>query len=312
MSNMASTREAFGEALLELARKRSDVVALAADASTSMCTAVLEEEFPDRCYNIGICEQNMVTMASGLAASGKMPFIASYSTFLSLRCCEQLRTFVAYPNLNVKIVAGLGGISAGIEGVTHLAPEDLGIVRCIPNMTILCPSDALAVKQAVWASADHDGPVYIRIGRDATPIIHPQGYQFKIGQVVKIAEYGKDAAVLVMGFPLYQVLSAAKDLLRENIKVSVFEVHTLKPIDEEAIVEIAKHSRSLVTVEEHSAIGGLGSAVADVLSRSYPIIVHRISLPDRFLESGTPTELSEKYGLGIDAIRGGIRNASAL
>jgi len=296
MTEMASTRVAFGEALRDLARSGYDVVAVTADTSKSMCVDLLAREFPERWIDAGVAEQNMMMIAAGLAATGKIAFASSYSVFTSMRCCEQLRTFVAYPFLNVKVVAGLGGLTAGIEGVTHVAIEDLGIVRCIPNLTILNPSDATTAWMSVKAAADWPGPVYIRLGRDASPVIFDHNYKFEIGKSVMHRE-GDDVALIASGLILFEALNASDLLAKEGIGVSLLEVHTLKPLDKESLLEIAQRTKAVVTVEEHSIIGGLGSAVAEVLSENCPVIMERVGIKDIFAESGTPEELRQKYGL---------------
>lgn len=296
MAEMISTRVAFGEALRDLARAGYDVVAVTADTSKSMCVDLLAQEFPERWVDTGVAEQNMMMIAAGLAAAGKIVFASSYSVFTSMRCCEQLRTFVAYPFLNVKVAAGLGGLTAGIEGVTHVAMEDLGIVRCIPNMTILNPADATTTRMSVKAAADWPGPVYIRLGRDASPVLFDHNYQFQIGKAVHHRE-GDDVALVASGLILGEALEASDLLTREGIGVYLLEMHTLKPLDKEKLLEIAQRTKAVVTVEEHSIVGGLGSAVAEVLSENYPVIMERVGIKDIFAESGTPEELRQKFGL---------------
>jgi transketolase len=222
MTEMASTRVAFGEALRDLARSGYDVVAVTADTSKSMRVDLLAREFPERWIDVGVAEQNMMMIAAGLAATGKIAFASSYSVFTSMRCCEQLRTFIAYPFLNVKVVAGLGGLTAGIEGVTHVALEDLGIIRCIPNMTILNPSDATTPRLSVKAAADWSGPVYIRLGRDASPVIFDDSYQFQIGKSV-MHRKGDDIALIASGLILFEALNASDLLAKEGIGVSLLE-----------------------------------------------------------------------------------------
>ena len=264
--NTASTRRAAGEAILELAREGLDVVAVSADTSKSMFTTLLREEYPERFIDAGIAEQNMMMIAAGLAATGKIAFAASYSVFTSMRCCEQLRTFIAYPNLNVKIIAGIGGFSAGIEGVTHVATEDLGIVRCIANTTVLAPSDAVATKKAVKAAAVHEGPVYIRVGRDPSPLLFDDNYQFEIGKAVSWRE-GSDVTLMATGLVLAEVFTAAELLGAEGISAEVIEVHTLKPVlNPRIIVDAVIKTGNVITVEDHNVIGGLGTVTAELLA----------------------------------------------
>jgi len=296
MAEMVSTRLAFGEALRDLARSGYDVVAVTADTSKSMCVDLLAKEFPDRWIDTGIAEQNMMMIGAGLAAAGKIAFVSSYSVFTSMRCCEQLRTFVAYPFLNVKIAAGLGGLSAGIEGVTHVAIEDLGVIRCIPNLTILNPSDSIATRKCIKAAADLPGPVYIRLGRDASPVLFDENYRFNIGEAV-VHKEGDDVAIIASGLILTEAICASDLLAKDGIKATLVEMHTLKPLDGKKLLEVARKTKALVTVEEHSIIGGLGSAVAEVLGENYPVIMERVGVKDIFAESGTPEELRQKFGL---------------
>lgn len=297
MEKMASTRQAAGEAILELAREGVDLVAVSADTSKSMFTTLLKPDFPDRFIDTGIAEQNMMMVAAGLASTGKIAFAASYSVFTSMRCCEQVRTFIAYPNLNVKIIAGLGGLSAGIEGVTHVATEDIGIIRCIPNMTILSPCDAATTKKAVRAAAAHPGPVYVRIGREESPAIFDDNYKFEIGKPV-VHRQGSDITLIGTGLVVPDVLQAAELLVADGISVGVIEVHTLKPVlQPEIIEEAALSTGAVITVEEHNVIGGLATVVSEIIAGVGPISLMKLGLQDCFPESGTPLELQEKFGL---------------
>jgi len=299
---VASTRKAAGEAILELAREGLDVVAVSADTSKSMFTTLLREEFPERFIEAGIAEQNMMMMAAGLAATGKISFAASYSVFTSMRCCEQLRTFIAYPNLDVKVIAGIGGFSAGIEGVTHVATEDLGIVRCIANTSVLAPSDAIATKKAVKAAAVHKGPVYIRVGRDPSPVLFDDSYQFEIGKAVTCRQ-GSDVTLLATGLVLAEVLEAAELLQGQGIGAEVIEVHTLKPIlNPQLVVDAAIKTGNIITVEDHNVIGGLGTVTAELLAGKGVFNIKKLGLQDIFAESGTPEELMIKYRLKAPCI----------
>lgn len=292
-----STRKAAGEALLELAKEGFDVAAVAADTSKSMFTTLLGKEFPDRFFEMGIAEQNMIMVAAGLASTGKIAFAASYSVFTSMRCLEQIRTFTAYPDLNVKILAGLGGLSGGIEGVTHVATEDLGIVRCIPNVTVIAPSDAVSTRMAVKAAAERQGPVYIRLGRDPSPVIFPEAFEYKIGYPI-VHHKGQDLTIVATGIVLVEALRAAEALKKEGIDVGVIEVHTLKPVlDETAIVEASEKTGNIITVEEHNIVGGLGTVISEILSGKMKYRIKRLGLKDVFAESGTPAELRNKYKL---------------
>ena len=294
---MGSTRLAAGEAILELAQEGLDVVAVSADTSKSMFTTLLGEKFPDRFIDTGIAEQNMMMVAAGLASTGKIAFVASYSVFTSMRCCEQVRTFIAYPKLNVKIIAGIGGLSAGIEGVTHVATEDLGIMRCIANVAVLAPSDAVTTKKAVKAAAAHQGPVYIRVGRDPSPAIFDDSYKFEIGKPM-VHRQGSDITLIACGLVLSEALQAADMLSAAGIDAGVIEVHTLKPLlQPDLIRKEALSTKTVLTIEEHNVIGGLGTVIAEVLSETGPIRQKRLGLQDCFAESGTPEELRVRFGI---------------
>ena len=302
MVELKSTRKALGDALIHLAESGADIVAVAADTSKSMSTSVLAEKYPERTYDCGIAEQNMIMIAAGLAASGKITFAASYSVFTSMRVCEQLRTFVCYPNLNVKIFAGIGGLSGGIEGATHIALEDLGIVRCIPNLTVLAPADYYATREAVIESAKTKSPTYIRVGRDPSPVIFDDDYKFLIGKANLVFNKGSEIGIISNGIILYQVLEVARKLNSKGYGIKVLDMPTLKPIDSDAIIRLAKSTRLIFTAEEHNITGGLFSAVSEVLSREYPKAVIPIGTPDIFSESGSPEELAEKYKLNSKGI----------
>lgn len=302
MHKMFSTRNAYGEALLELAHVNERVVAVAADTSKSMLTAVLDKDFPNRHYDVGIAEQNMMMIAAGLASTGKIVFASTYATFSSMRTCEQVRTFIAYPRLNVKIVSGLGGLSAAIEGVTHMAVEDVALVRAIPNMVIILPSDAISTKKVIKTVAEYDGPVYVRLGRDESPVLFDDSYQFEIGKGIIHIDNGDDVALIASGLVLAEVFKAAQIIAQSGFKCKVIEIHTIKPIDKNLIVRLAQSCKEIFTIEEHSVIGGLSSAVAEVLCEEFPRKFNKIALPDAFLESGTPHELAVKYGLTAEKI----------
>jgi transketolase len=302
LDEMISTRKAFGDALLNLAREGYDIVGISADTSISMGMGPFAKEFPERWVDTGVAEQNMLLIAAGLASTGKTVFAASYSVFTSMRALEQLRTFIAYPKLNVKVVAGLGGFSAGIEGVTHIAMEDLGIVRSIPNICLVVPSDAIATQLATRATANWNGPVYMRIGRDASPVLFDEKYTFEIGKANIISADGNDLAILVNGLLLHEAIEAMPLLKNEGIEATLIEVHTLKPLDDATILKSAKDCGAIITVEEHNIIGGLGSAVAELLSRNYPVPVEMVASPDKFTESDTPENLKLAYGLTTESI----------
>ncbi len=302
MKDLKSTRVALGDALLELADSGLDVVAVAADTSKSMTVSILKDKYPNRIYDCGIAEQNMIMISAGLASTGKIVFAASYSTFTSMRVLEQLRTFVCYPDLNVKIFAGMGGLSGGIEGATHMALEDLGIVRCIPNLVVLNPSDYYSTKKAVIEAAKTKRPCYIRVGREATPVIFDDSYKFTIGKANLLIDGGSDFGLVVSGIVLGSVLDASKKLKEKGYDFKLLEMQTLKPIDRQSIVNLARQTKKIFTIEEHNIIGGLYSAVCEVLCRDYPAYVFPIATHDIFGESGTPTELARKYKLDAKGI----------
>ncbi len=305
---MVSTRLAAGEAILELAQEGLDVVALSADTSKSMFTTLLGKEFPNRIIDTGIAEQNMMMICAGLASTGKIAFAASYSVFTSMRCCEQVRTFIAYPNLNVKIIAGIGGLSGAIEGVTHVATEDLGIMRCIANVAVLAPSDAVTTKKAVKAAAAHQGPVYIRVGRDPSPALFDDSYEFEIGKPM-LHRQGSDITLIACGLVVSEALQAADILSAAGIDAGVIEVHTLKPIQPDLIRKEVLATNTVLTIEEHNVVGGLGTVIAEVLSGTGPVRLRRLGLQDCFAESGTPEELRVRFGIDAANI---VKQAQAL
>lgn len=302
MTELKSTREAFGIALLELAKEGLDLVAVTADTSKSMGVNLLKNIYPERCFDCGIAEQDMMMIAAGFAATGKTSFAVSYSAFTSMRALEQLRTFICYPNLNVKVVAGLGGFSAGIEGVTHMALEDLGIVRCIPNIIIVNPADYYSTISITKEIAKLNKPVYMRLGRDPSPVIFDRNYSFKVGKANTILQEGSDIGIVTTGIILTEVLTAVKKLINIGLKISLIELPTLKPIDEDAILSLAKNTEKLVTIEEHSIIGGLYSAISEILCNRYPKKIYSIAVPDKFTESGLPYDLFKKYKLDNKSI----------
>jgi transketolase len=297
-----STRAAFGQAVLELAAQDSEVMAITSDTCSSMGLDDFARQYPERHIEVGIAEQNLVTVAAGLAASGRTVFVATYATFASMRAIEQVRTFLAYPRLPVVVVAGLGGVTGGIEGVAHIAMEDLGMLRCVPGLVILNPADAIATRHAILAAARHRGPVYVRLGRDDSPVLFDDTYTFTIGKGRMLVNDGWDVALLTSGLITAAALDAAAALRRARIRCTVVEFPTLKPFDRDLLLSVRARAGAIFTIEEHSVIGGLGSAVLEALADSAPALINRIGTNDRFLESGTPDELRQKYGLTADAI----------
>lgn len=297
-----ATRESYGNALAELGKNHEDVVVLDADLAAATKTGVFKKAFPERHIDCGIAECNMIGVAAGLAAAGKVPFASSFAMFAAGRAFEQVRNSVGYPKLNVKIGATHAGISVGEDGATHQCNEDIALMRTIPGMVVINPSDDIEAKAAVQAAYDHVGPVYMRFGRLAVPVINDKpDYKFELGKGVVLRE-GKDLTIIATGLPVANCLEAAEKLAADGIDAKVINIHTIKPIDEELIVAAAKETGKVVTVEEHSIIGGLGSAVCDVLSEQAPTKVMKIGINDTYGESGPAVELVKKYGLDADSI----------
>lgn len=291
-----ATREAYGKALVKLGDKRQDVVVLDADLSKSTKTADFAKAYPDRFIQMGISEADMMATAAGLAAAGKVPFASTFAVFATGRAFDQIRNSIAYPKLGVKIGATHAGITVGEDGGSHQSVEDIALMRAVPNMTVIVPADAVEAEKAVFAAADHPGPVYLRFGRAAVPVIFDESYEFKIGKAAVLRE-GKDVSIFACGIMVSEALAAADILAAEGISAEVINVATVKPIDVEAIVASAGKTGAVVTAEEHNVIGGLGSAVCEVLSEKLPTPVRRVGVQDKFGQSGTPAELMEVYGL---------------
>lgn len=297
-----ATREGYGDGLVEVGREFDNLIVLDADLAEATKTCVFKKAFPERHIDCGIAESNMMGVAAGLAATGKVPFASSFAMFSAGRAFEQVRNSIGYPHLNVKIGATHAGISVGEDGATHQCNEDIALMRTIPGMTIINPSDYVEAKAAVRAAYELEGPCYLRFGRLAVPVINDNDdYKFEIGKAVTLRE-GKDVTIIATGLTVSTSLKAAEMLAQDGIEAKVINIHTIKPIDEDAIIAAAKESGKVVTVEEHSVIGGLGSAVCDVLSEKCPTLVKKIGVYDRFGESGPATELVEKYGLDAEGI----------
>lgn len=296
------TREGYGQALLELGREHEDMVVLDADLAGSTKTGVFQKAFPQRHINCGIAEGNMMSVAAGLAATGKVPFASSFAMFAAGRAFEQIRNSIGYPGLNVKIGASHAGISVGEDGATHQCNEDIGLMRLIPGMVIINPSDAVEASAATKAAYEYMGPVYLRFGRVAVPVINDhEDYKFEIGKGIVLRE-GKDVVIFATGLEVNETLQAAGMLAADGIDAKVVNIHTIKPLDEELVLSSAKECGKVVTVEEHSVIGGLGSAVCELLSEKMPTKVLRIGINDVFGESGSAMELIKKYGLDAEGI----------
>lgn len=307
MSKVA-TREAYGKALVKLGAENKDVVVLDADLSKSTKTSDFAKEFPERFFDMGVAEQNMIGTAAGLAAAGKIPFASSFAVFATGRAFEQIRNSIAYPKLNVKIAASHAGISVGEDGASHQSIEDIAIMRALPNMKVIVPADATETEQVIKAAAETKGPVYIRLGRLALPVLFDENYSFEIGKANVINE-GNDVTVIACGLMVGPALEAANKLKEENISVRVINMATVKPIDKDAIVKAAVETKAIVTAEEHSVIGGLGSAVAEVLAQAEPTVLEMVGVNDTFGESGAPAELLEKYGLTAEGIIEAVKKA---
>lgn len=295
-----ATRDAYGKALIELIDNK-DVVVLDADLAKATKTIEFKKICPNRFFNMGIAEQDMIGTAAGLATCGKIPFTSTFAIFAAGRAYEQIRNSVAYPNLNVKIAATHAGITVGEDGGSHQAIEDISLMRGIPNMVVLNPADAIEAKKAILASVDYKGPVYIRLGRAATPRIHDENYNFIIGKGEKLT-HGDDITIIATGIMVSKALEASKELEKDNIKVTVINISTIKPLDNKLILESVKKTNKVIVAEEHSIIGGLGSAVCELLSQEYPVKTKLIGIKDIFGKSGSPNELLEAYGLTKDDI----------
>ena len=295
--NKIATRDSYGNALVELGKKHENLVVLYADLAGATKTGVFKKEFPDRFFDSGIAESDMIGIAAGLAAAGMVPFASSFAMFAAGRAFEQVRNSVGYPHLNVKIGATHAGISVGEDGATHQCCEDIALMRTIPGMTVIVPSDDVEAKAAVEAAYELDGPVYLRFGRLACPVINDKaGYKFEIGKGIILKE-GTDLTIVATGLEVGFALEAAEKLAADGVNAEVINIHTIKPLDEELILASAKKTGKVVTVEEHSVIGGLGSAVCDVLSEKMPTPVKKLGVYDEFGESGPAVELLAKYKL---------------
>jgi len=296
------TRVAYGEALVEMGKKYKDIVVFEADISTSTKTCEFAKAFPDRFFNMGVAEQNMMGAAAGISTTGLVPFVSTYAVFASMRACEQIRTSIAYPNLNVKIAVSHGGLTPGTDGVTHQATEDLSIMRSIPNMTVAMPADAVATKVLVEKAYQLKGPVYLRFTRCPLPIIYPKDKtDFTFGKAVTLKE-GNQITLIAIGDMVYQALQAAKELEKKGISTRVVDMHTIKPLDEECLRQVARETKAVVTIEDNTILGGLGSAVCEYYAEHFQIPVKRIGLKDTFAESGEYLELLKKYGLSSEDI----------
>ena len=297
-----ATRESYGQTLVELGAENKDIVVLDADLAGATKTAMFKKAYPDRFFDCGIAEGNMMSIAGGLAACGKIPFASSFAMFATGRAFEQVRNTIGYPHLNVKICASHAGITVGEDGASHQCLEDLALMRTIPGMVVMNPADDVEARAAVRAAAAYEGPVYIRLGRSAVPVINdPATYKFEWGKGIQIKE-GSDITIIATGLMVDSAIKAAEKLEADGIKADVIDMHTIKPIDEDIILKSAKKTGKVFTVEEHSVIGGLGSAVCEVLAEKYPCKVKRIGIYDVFGESGSAADLLKAYKLDGDGV----------
>jgi len=311
MSKIA-TREAYGKALARIGQENENIVVLDADLSKSTKTADFKKVCPDRFINMGIAEGNMMSVAAGLASCGKIPFASTFAMFAAGRAFEQIRNSICYPKLNVKVCATHAGITVGEDGASHQSVEDISLMRSIPNMIVISPSDAVEAEAAIEAIVKYDGPCYVRLGRSGVSVINDNPeYKFEIGKGITLRE-GKDVSIIATGIMVEAALEAANVLAEEGIKTKVINIHTIKPIDEELIAKAARETGLIITAEEHSIIGGLGSAVAEVVTSNLPVPVVRVGIKDTFGESGKPAELLKAYGLTSDDIIKAVKKGLQL
>ena len=296
-----ATRDSYGNALVELGKMHENIVVLDADLAGATKSGTFKKTFPDRHFNCGIAECNMVGVGAGLSTMGLVPFVSTFAMFAAGRAYEQVRNTIGYPHLNVKICATHGGISVGEDGASHQCCEDFGLMRTIPGMTVMCPSDDVEARKMVHAAYEMDGPVYIRFGRAATPVYHDESFSFTVGKG-EVLQDGADVAIIATGILVPETIEAGKRLAAEGIKARIINMATIKPLDEELMIRAAKECGRIVTVEEHNILGGLGEAVAAVVAEHVPVPVHRIGVRDEFGHSGPATELLKQFGLTADEI----------
>ena len=301
MENLKATRQSYGEALLELGKENKDVVVLDADLSGATKTNMFAKEFPDRFFDMGIAEQDMMSTAAGMATCKKIPYASTFAMFAAGRAYDQIRNSICYPNLNVKICATHAGITVGEDGATHQMIEDISLMRTIPNMTVISTSDDTETKWAVKEIANYPGPVYLRLARLSTPIIYNENQNFKIGKAIQIGD-GIDGTVFATGVTVNEALKAQKDLSEKGINIRVIDIHTIKPIDREIIIKSAKETKTLVSIEDHNIIGGLGSTISEVLTEEYPAKLIRLGIKDKFGKSGNAKDLMKYFEITSENI----------
>lgn len=308
MADKISTRQAYGDALVKLGRENKDIIVMDADLSKSTMTAGFKAEFPDRFFNAGIAESNMMGMAAGLALSGKTVFASTFAMFAAGRAYEIIRNSIAYPKANVKICATHAGITVGEDGASHQCIEDLALMRVIPGMTVIHPADAVSAEKLLAQVAAFDGPAYVRLGRLSIPVLYDENTNIELGKGNCVRD-GGDAAVIACGLMVNEALMAAEELEKEGISLRVIDMHTIKPLDEEIIVKAATETKAVITAEEHSVIGGLGSAVAEVIVRKCPVKMAMVGIQDRFGQSGKPPLLMEEYNITAQDIVSAVKDA---
>jgi transketolase len=298
----AMTREAWSVTLTEMADEHPEIVVLSADLMKATIASRFADQYPERAFNVGVAEQSLVGVAAGLALTGKIPVIATFSVFLLMRACEQVRTDICYPRLNVKLIGTASGLSFGLGGVTHATTEDIALARALPNLVVIVPADYPETVQAMRAAIAHQGPVFIRVGRSAEPIIYNEGCRFTLGRATQLRS-GEDVTLIACGTMVFEALRAAEALHVQGILTRVLDMHTIKPLDKEAVLRAAQETQALLTIEEHTIVGGLGGAVAEVLAEAGASIpFRRIGLPDTFATEGNPDYLRQLYGLHGAAI----------
>lgn len=296
-----ATRQSYGEALLELGKENKNIVVFDADLSTATKTNIFAKEFPERFYDMGIAEQNMISTAAGMSTCGKIPYASTFAVFAAGRAYDQIRNSVCYPKLNVKICATHAGVTVGEDGATHQMIEDISLMRTLPNMTVLSTSDDVQTKWAVKEISKINGPVYLRLSRLATPIIYGENQKFEIGKAVQIGE-GTDATIFATGVTVSEAIRAQEILENKGIKARVVDIHTVKPIDKDMVIKCAKETKKLISVEDHNVIGGLGSAISEVLTEEYPVKLVRMGINDTFGKSGKAIELMQYFGITAENI----------
>ena len=300
-SKKIATRQSYGEALIELGKENDKVVVLDADLSSATKTNLFAKEFPKRFFDMGIAEANMLSTAAGLATCGKIPYASTFAVFAAGRAYDQIRNSICYPKLNVKICATHAGITVGEDGATHQMLEDISLMRTLPNMTVISPSDDVQTKWIIKEISQIEGPVYVRLSRLATNIIYNQNQKFEIGKAIQIGE-GTDGTIFATGSMVAEAIQAQEELKKQNINIRVIDMHTIKPIDRDIIIKCAKETKKLISIEDHSIIGGLGSAISEVLTETYPVKLERIGIKDTFGKSGKAEDLLEYFGLTAKAI----------